>query len=543
MPIVDIKKYHIIAIVAYTLGNSLITLSILKVINTAISQNLPTIQLGKLGMLFLLLVLAFYIINVIFYRCVTKYVYSKIYNLEIILVKLISGLTLAEFEKINREKIFLCLEDLRSFIFFPSLFINVLNSSGLICVAFLYLAFQSWAVALSILVAVLSLIGVYIFYTRKYTKTLKTIKEKNEDYSSHVTDLFEGFKNFQLDSYKKNELLNGFLTKNRTNTKIIDIELSNKFNTINLINQFGVYMLLGIAMFLFPIMFGITGAQIFSIVFLLLFISAPIQRLLVQQQLYHRMKLSFTRVKELFTTLAVSDKSTKSLAEREMNKKEGIAKIQLDNIEYKHANFKFGPVTLNIEEEQVVFVIGGNGSGKTTFLNILTNLYIPCAGNITINDRHKISEIDYYRDSFSAVFIDSKISRFNYSDFLLTDNDDYKSWLRIFKMDNVVGDFTQGALRRSFSKGQEKRVLLILALLENKQFLVLDEWAADQDPQFRKYFYEVIVPLLKSKGKTVIAVSHDDKYFNVADRIVKFEEGKIVQDLNAADWYKYKEIF
>ncbi|QIH33423.1 ATP-binding cassette domain-containing protein [Sphingobacterium sp. DR205] len=365
---------------------------------------------------------------------------------------------------------------------------------------------------------------------------------KNEDYSSHVADLFDGFKNFQLDSYKKNELVNGFVTKNRINTKMMDIVLSNKFNMINLINQFGVYMLLGIAMFLFPILFGITGPQIFSIVFILLFISAPIQRLLVQQQLYHRMKLSFTRVKELFTTLVVTDKDVQPLVEIEINKKERIARIQLENIEYKHANFKFGPVTLNIEEGQVVFVIGGNGSGKTTFLNILTNLYTPCAGNITINDRHKISRVGNYRDSFSAVFIDSKISRFNYGDFLLADNDDYKSWLRIFKMDNVVRDFTESALRRSFSKGQEKRVLLILALLENKQFLVLDEWAADQDPQFRKYFYEVIVPLLKSKGKTVIAVSHDDKYFDVADRIVKFEEGKIAQDLNAADWYKYKEI-
>ena len=72
---------------------------------------------------------------------------------------------------------------------------------------------------------------------------------------------------------------------------------------------------------------------------------------------------------------------------------------------------------------------------------------------------------------------------------------------------------------------------LIVALLEGKQVFVFDEWAADQDPLFRKIFYQRLLPELKSRGKTVVAVTHDDRYFAVADQVIKLEEGKVVQTL------------
>jgi multidrug/microcin transport system ATP-binding/permease protein len=100
------------------------------------------------------------------------------------------------------------------------------------------------------------------------------------------------------------------------------------------------------------------------------------------------------------------------------------------------------------------------------------------------------------------------------------------------QLEKIVLDDKDASARRKFSKGQSKRMSLIFALLENKPILVLDEWAADQDPHFRKFFYEELIPKLKREGKTIIAVTHDDAYFNQADRIIKFDYGKIVKDVS-----------
>ena len=79
------------------------------------------------------------------------------------------------------------------------------------------------------------------------------------------------------------------------------------------------------------------------------------------------------------------------------------------------------------------------------------------------------------------------------------------------------------------STGQKKRLAIVVTLLEDREILVFDEVAADQDPQFRKYFYEKMLPRLREQGRTVVAVSHDDRYFHVGDRVVKMEYGAMLR--------------
>ena len=80
------------------------------------------------------------------------------------------------------------------------------------------------------------------------------------------------------------------------------------------------------------------------------------------------------------------------------------------------------------------------------------------------------------------------------------------------------------------SKGQRKRLALIYALLEDKPVVVFDEWAAEQDPNFRRYFYTELIPELKKNGKTIIVITHDDEYYPYASRIIKFNFGEITYD-------------
>ena len=78
------------------------------------------------------------------------------------------------------------------------------------------------------------------------------------------------------------------------------------------------------------------------------------------------------------------------------------------------------------------------------------------------------------------------------------------------------------------SQGQRKRLALLTAYLEDRSIYLFDEWAAEQDPEFRAHFYEELLPQLKAKGKTLLVATHDDRYFDLADMVVKMELGRLV---------------
>jgi putative ATP-binding cassette transporter len=80
----------------------------------------------------------------------------------------------------------------------------------------------------------------------------------------------------------------------------------------------------------------------------------------------------------------------------------------------------------------------------------------------------------------------------------------------------------------NLSTGQRRRLALILCLLDDKPVFLLDEWAAEQDPQFRRRFYRELLPELKQQGKTIVAVTHDDDSYDVADRVLKMQFGNFV---------------
>ncbi|MBH9340157.1 cyclic peptide transporter, partial [Pseudomonas aeruginosa] len=84
------------------------------------------------------------------------------------------------------------------------------------------------------------------------------------------------------------------------------------------------------------------------------------------------------------------------------------------------------------------------------------------------------------------------------------------------------------------STGQRKRLALINAWLEERPVLVFDEWAADQDPAFRRVFYTELLPDLKRQGKTIIVISHDDRYFEMADQLIRLSAGKVVKETETA---------
>jgi putative pyoverdin transport system ATP-binding/permease protein len=190
--------------------------------------------------------------------------------------------------------------------------------------------------------------------------------------------------------------------------------------------------------------------------------------------------------------------------------------------------FQLGPLDFSLRPGEVVFVAGGNGSGKSTFAKVLTGLYPPDAGEIRLNG-HRVSEStrEWYHAYFSAIFSD-----FHLFDRLLglsgPDLDarasDYLARLELEgKVQVENGLFSTTAL----SSGQRKRLALLTALLEDRPIYVFDEWAADQDAHFRDIFYTVLVPELRRKGKGVVVISHDDRYYRLGDRSLRLADGQM----------------
>ncbi len=211
-----------------------------------------------------------------------------------------------------------------------------------------------------------------------------------------------------------------------------------------------------------------------------------------------------------------------------------FAAITLENVEFSYPpvvengrGFSLGPMRFALNQGELVFLVGGNGSGKSTFLKLLTGLYPPSEGRILM-DETPVDDAnrESYRELFAVLFADFHLFDRLYG---LRDADMERFETLLEQMD--IADKT--AVRRGkfttleLSSGQKKRLALCVCLLEDKPVYILDEVAADLDPEFRRRFYEEVLPGLKAQGKTIVAVSHDDRYYHLADRVVKMDYGVI----------------
>jgi len=210
-----------------------------------------------------------------------------------------------------------------------------------------------------------------------------------------------------------------------------------------------------------------------------------------------------------------------------------LGSISLAQAEYTYEGqsgetpFRMGPIDLTIERGEVVFIVGGNGSGKSTLLKVLTGLYPPTHGTLLVNENTVLpTNVEHYRELISVIFADFHLFSKAYG-LLDADPAAVKALLRDMHIDHKTSFSEGGFTHQKLSTGQKKRLAMVIALLDDRPLFVLDEWAADQDPEFRKHFYEDMIPALKRKGKTIVAVSHDDRYFHVADRVVIMEYGQI----------------
>ena len=204
-------------------------------------------------------------------------------------------------------------------------------------------------------------------------------------------------------------------------------------------------------------------------------------------------------------------------------------RIELEQVSFHYqgeGGFSVGPINLVIERGEQIFLIGGNGSGKSTVAMLLTGLYQPVSGRILL-DGEPVTDRNGYLGLFSAIFTDYHL----FQHLLGPEPKEalVAEWLERLQMGSKLAIEDGFIADIDLSQGQRKRVALLLALAEQREIMLFDEWAADQDPQFRRIFYQVLLPRLKEMGKTVIAISHDDHYFSLADRLLEMRQGRLTE--------------
>jgi putative ATP-binding cassette transporter len=408
--------------------------------------------------------------------------------------------------------------------------------SVLLVFSFLYLAYISPLSFLICLAGILVAAFLFLAKTRKIRSLLQDVKQKEVSYFNSISHLINGFKEVKINRKKGQAILQNIAAESAEIEKI-KIEVGKQESRLWGHGRILVYTLLPVLIFIVPTITEVHTDNIYKVSSTILFITGPIAILINIMPVLNRVNLS---IDELVTLEEEMDKViTQKLANegREVDGKKDNVFADFSEIGMKGVTFSYpenasdfvaGSFSETIHRGELLFIIGGNGSGKSTYLKLLTGLYYPEKGSLSV-DSIAIDKNDYpvYRDLFSAIFTDFHLfDKFYGIENINSEKVDY--WLSKMKMQDKVEYKNGGFTRTSLSTGQRKRLAFIAAILEDKPVLVMDEFAADQDPQFRQYFYEELLPEIKAMGKTVIAVTHDDHYFHVADRLLKMEEGRLL---------------
>jgi putative pyoverdin transport system ATP-binding/permease protein len=400
-----------------------------------------------------------------------------------------------------------------------------------------YLSLTSFFVLIAFMAVALS-----IYFRKSFSvrSDLRTTLEMDNGVYAAIDDLLNGFKEAKLSRRKtraiirRAEDISARASEVRGDTQIL---LAKNF----VFSQTSFYLLLGTMVFIVPMLSSGYSDEVQKSTTAVLFIIGPIAGLIGSIPIFENASAAAEAIMDLEKRLADlstnGDVNTETTDETEPvdDTRHDFLTLELRGAIFQFPAtdgdpsdaFKIGPIDMTIKKGEALFITGGNGSGKSTLLRVLTGLYPLAKGQILLDGvRIRPSKIQDYRELFTAIFGDFHLSRHldGVAPEHLAEADEWMKRLEIQdKVDLVDGVFSTADL----SSGQRKRLALVASVLEHKPILVLDEWAADQDPMFRRQFYRDILPLLRERGHTIIAVTHDSRFFDTADRQLHMEDGMI----------------
>ncbi|CAN1601609.1 cyclic peptide export ABC transporter [Pseudomonas sp. B21-028] len=409
-----------------------------------------------------------------------------------------------------------------------------------------YLAYLSWVVlALTVSLMILG-VGLYLFFFSCGVRNTSRVRDEYTAFNEYTHALVFGLKELKLNGVRRRWFGRSAIEASSTRVARYNFVERVWYTAADNVGQLTLSLLIGCLLFAAPLVSAVDPKIMTASVLAVLYIMGPLSLLVGAMPLLAAGRVACTRLSEF--GFSINDPHPEPI-ETDVPKvhllehKKSWSRIELKavrmNYQELHAEtgFSLGPVDLTVQAGELIYIVGGNGCGKSTLAKLLCGLYIPQEGEVLLDGKPVTDENrNDYRDLFSAVFSDFHL----FNRLIGPDEEEgnailaskYLETLGLADKIKIEGDGY--STLKALSYGQQKRLALVCAYMEDRPVYVLDEWAADQDPPFKKFFYEELLPDLKRRGKTVLIITHDDQYFQLADRIIKLLDGQIVSDINCA---------
>jgi putative pyoverdin transport system ATP-binding/permease protein len=458
-----------------------------------------------------------------------------VFDLQMRLPRKIAGAPLRFLEDHGAHRLFAVLtEDLRVFgnalLTLPTACLNLIIFAG----GLVYLGWLSRMVLVTALGFIVFCLGIYRFPASKAAHSLRLSRQATDGLYQHLRTLLGGAKELKLNQRRRKAFLSQVLQPSASAIRAHNVSGMTASTAATAWAQTSGFVLLGALLLAIPLI-KLNPQERIGYTMVVVFMMATLQGVLTRDAMrdYRRAAIALQKIDDFERNLTALHAEPDSALPEDI--KYEFTRLELCDVSFAYHrageihDFIVGPVNLSLVPGEVVFLVGGNGSGKTTLVKVLVGLYAPASGQVrldgeTITDANR----EHYRQHFSAVFAD-----FHLFDRLLglesAQLDEHaKNYLAQLELDHVV-EVREGALSTTkLSQGQRKRLALLTAYIEDRPIYVFDEWAADQDPFFKRVFYYNFLPELKARGKAVLVISHDDRYYNVADRIIRLDCGSVV---------------
>lgn len=524
----DIPKKTIIF---NTIVSGLVNAILLSTLNSAAnSAGEGTVNIRYL-IAFGIALLIFFVTKRYILRRSVEIVENSVYNLRLRILNKLRQCDLSSMESIGKDQIFTRVSNDTNFISqSAAMIINGFQAAILVFFALIYIAILSFT---AFLVTILVLILAISYYFRRQKEVNEAMMETNRNetaFYDHIENLVEGFKEIKISSLK-NEQLYVDIKQTALEGKDNKVKSGLHFAVGFMFSEMVFYLLLACVVFMLPQFLTFYAGTLTRLTASILFIIGPLENIVTTIPLFikaiHATK-NIQQLEEKIQSLKPDEsiQNKPSLPPFEELRLEKVCYEYID--EENQSSFSLGPVDLVLTKGELVCIVGGNGSGKSTILKVLTDLYHPTSGRILYNGKElSLYNSEEYRSIFSAIFTDFHLfpKIYGVKDLNEEKVNEYINLMELSHKTHFQGlNFSNVRL----STGQRKRLALICALLEDSPIMILDEVTADQDPEFKKFYYLEILPSLRKRGKTVMMVSHDEKYAEQFDRIIEMEYGKII---------------